>query len=121
MTAVSSTSAAHPAPRTEASPSSAAPLRGGRLSGLDGLRALAVAAVVAFHLDSSWLPGGFLGVDVFFVISGFLITRMLLTEVVETGGLRLGRFYARRARRLFPAVGTLLLAAVTLIGGLLIK
>ncbi len=84
----------------------------GRLSGLDGLRALAVAAVVAFHLDPSWLPGGFLGVDVFFVISGFLITRILLTELANTGTLRLGRFYARRCRRLLPAVGALLVAVL---------
>jgi peptidoglycan/LPS O-acetylase OafA/YrhL len=60
--------------------------------------------VVVFHLDFSLAPGGFLGVDVFFVISGFLITNMLATEILTTGGLRLGRFYLRRARRLLPTV-----------------
>ncbi|MGX7679272.1 acyltransferase family protein [Jatrophihabitans sp. DSM 45814] len=83
-----------------------------RLAGLDGLRGLAVAAVVMFHLDSALLPGGFLGVDVFFVISGFLITRLLLLEIVDSERLRLGRFYARRARRLFPAVAVLLVAVI---------
>jgi len=79
------------------------------LGGLDGLRAFAVAAVVLFHLDYSISSGGFLGVDVFFVISGFLITNLLCTEILQTGGLRLGRFYARRARRLLPSVLVLLL------------
>ena len=65
-----------------------------RLAGLDGLRAVAVLAVVAFHLDYSLAPGGFLGVDVFFVISGLLITNLIATEILETGRLRLGRFYA---------------------------
>ncbi|MBO0877929.1 MAG: acyltransferase, partial [Pseudonocardia sp.] len=62
-----------------------------------------------FHLDYSISPGGFLGVDVFFVISGFLITNLLCTEILQTGGLRIGRFYARRARRLLPSVLFLLL------------
>jgi peptidoglycan/LPS O-acetylase OafA/YrhL len=84
-----------------------------RLRGLDGLRAIAVMSVVIFHLDFSLAPGGFLGVDVFFVISGFLITNMLATEILSTGGLRLGRFYLRRARRLLPTV-LALLAVVTL-------
>jgi peptidoglycan/LPS O-acetylase OafA/YrhL len=81
--------------------------RGERLGGLDGLRAIAVAAVVLFHLDSSVVPGGFLGVDVFFVISGFLITRLLLTELHRTDTIALGAFYRRRARRLFPSVAVL--------------
>lgn len=86
-----------------------------RLSGLDGLRALAVAAVVLFHLDYSISSGGFLGVDVFFVISGFLITNLLCTEILRTGGLRLGRFYVRRLRRLLPSV-VVLLVVVTIAG-----
>ena len=84
-----------------------------RLHGLDGLRALAVLGVVAFHLDSRLAPGGFLGVDVFFVISGFLITRLITLEIIDTGTLRLSGFYVRRARRLLPAV-LVLLGAVSL-------
>lgn len=61
-------------------------------------------AVIVFHLHESWLPGGFLGVDVFFVISGFLITSLLVTEVAVTGRVDLRRFWIRRARRLLPAL-----------------
>ncbi len=61
-------------------PRSAGPGAGGHLAGLDGLRALAIAAVLVYHLDPGWLPGGFLGVDVFFVVSGFLITTLLVRE-----------------------------------------
>ena len=75
-----------------------------RLSGLDGLRALAVVAVLLFHADSSLLPGGFLGVDLFSVISGYLITRILLNELGETGRLDLTQFYLQRMFRLVPAV-----------------
>ncbi len=67
------------------------------------LRAVAVLLVVLFHLWPGRLPGGYIGVDVFFVISGFLITGHLLRETAETGRIKLGRFYARRARRLLPA------------------
>ena len=87
-------------------------MRWSRLTGLDGLRALAVIAVVLFHADSSLLPGGFLGVDVFFVISGYLITRMLLAELADGGRLDLARFYRRRAVRLLPAVFALIAAVV---------
>ncbi|MFJ2578661.1 acyltransferase family protein [Kitasatospora aureofaciens] len=82
----------------------------GRLPALDGLRALAVLAVIAFHFDLG-LGGGFLGVDLFFVLSGFVITRLLLIEHASRGRISLGRFWTRRARRLFPAV--LALLAVT--------
>ncbi len=82
-----------------------------RWSGLDGLRAIAVIGVLLYHAGVSWLPGGFLGVDLFFVISGFLITSLLLTEVRLTGRLSLRRFYLRRARRLLPAL-VLMLAVV---------
>ncbi len=78
--------------------------RAGRLAGLDGLRALAIAAVLVFHLDPSWLPGGFLGVDVFFVVSGFLITTLLVRERATTGRIDLPGFWTRRARRLLPAL-----------------
>ncbi len=86
-----------------------------RLAGLDGLRALAVVAVLVYHADPAWLPGGFLGVDVFFVVSGFLITRQLLVEYATRGTVALGAFYLRRARRLLPALGVLV-AAVALAG-----
>ncbi|AHY47834.1 Acyltransferase family [Rubrobacter radiotolerans] len=72
--------------------------------GLDGLRALAVLAVLLYHAGVAWIPGGFLGVEVFFVISGFLITALLLAEYRKTGGVDLARFWVRRARRLLPAV-----------------
>ena len=75
--------------------------------GVDGLRALAVAAVVLYHLGWSGLPAGFLGVDVFFVVSGYLITS-LLTESADRGELSLKRFWVRRARRLLPALLALL-------------
>jgi peptidoglycan/LPS O-acetylase OafA/YrhL/lysophospholipase L1-like esterase len=75
--------------------------------GVDGLRALAVAAVLLYHLGWSGLPAGFLGVDVFFVISGYLITS-LLTESADRGELSLKRFWVRRARRLLPALFALL-------------
>jgi peptidoglycan/LPS O-acetylase OafA/YrhL len=70
---------------------------------IDGLRGVAVAAVVLFHAFPAALPGGFVGVDVFFVLSGYLITGILVREVGSRGTLRLSRFYARRARRLLPA------------------
>jgi peptidoglycan/LPS O-acetylase OafA/YrhL len=74
------------------------------MPGVDGLRALAVAAVVAYHAGAGWLPGGFLGVDVFFVISGYLITSLLLAEHRASGSIDLVRFWMRRARRLLPAL-----------------
>jgi peptidoglycan/LPS O-acetylase OafA/YrhL len=83
------------------------------LRGLDGLRAVAVSAVVVFHFAPTVLPGGFLGVDLFFVISGYLITRLLLTEIDATGWLALRDFYVRRVRRLVPAVVALLLITAT--------
>jgi peptidoglycan/LPS O-acetylase OafA/YrhL len=73
------------------------------VAALDGVRALAVAAVLLYHGGVAWLPGGFLGVDVFFVLSGFLITSLLLAELRGTGRIDLLRFWGRRARRLLPA------------------
>ncbi|HEX6873773.1 MAG TPA: acyltransferase family protein [Micromonosporaceae bacterium] len=86
---------------------------------LDGVRALAVAAVLLFHGGVSWLPGGFLGVDAFFVLSGFLITSLLLAERAERGRIRLGAFWLRRARRLLPALVLVLVAVVATFRGVL--
>jgi len=69
---------------------------------IDGLRAIAVTAVVFYHLGFPWIPGGFLGVDLFFVISGYVITRLLLDSIARSGGLDLRGFYKARARRLLP-------------------
>ena len=80
------------------------------MPGLDGVRAIAVTAVLIFHANPDWLPGGFLGVDVFFALSGFLITSLLLAELDVSGGVRFGRFYQRRARRLLPALLLVLVA-----------
>ncbi|MEY2780286.1 MAG: hypothetical protein RL623_1466 [Actinomycetota bacterium] len=79
------------------------------LPGLDGLRAIAVMAVVVYHANKDWLHGGFLGVEVFFVISGYLITLLLLTESQQHGRIDFRSFWVRRARRLLPALWTLLL------------
>lgn len=88
-----------------------------RFAGLDGLRAVAVILVVVYHLfGPALLPGGFLGVDVFFVISGFLITSLLLRELAATGGIRLVEFWRRRARRLLPALLVVLAVCTTLAG-----
>lgn len=80
---------------------------------LQGLRAVAVALVVVFHLRPDLVPGGFIGVDVFFAISGFLITAHLLRELQTSGTVRLRRFWARRARRLLPAALTVLIVTLT--------
>ncbi len=78
--------------------------RSARMAGLDGLRALAVVGVLLYHAGMSWVPGGFLGVDLFFVISGFLITSLLISERQRSGAISISRFYLRRARRLLPAL-----------------
>ncbi len=80
------------------------------LPGLDGLRALAVVAVIVYHANSSWLHGGFLGVEVFFVISGYLITLLVIAEHERSGRVALGQFWLRRARRLLPALFTMMIA-----------
>jgi len=83
---------------------------------IDGLRALAVIAVMFYHLGFSWIPGGFLGVDLFFVISGYVITRLLLDSIAQSGGLDLRGFYIARARRLLPALIFMLVSTVIAIG-----
>lgn len=85
-----------------------------RFGGLDGLRAIAVTLVLAYHLFPRALPGGFLGVDVFFAISGFLITSLLLREAAAGTGIRLGAFWRRRARRLLPALALVMLVCSSL-------
>ena len=85
---------------------------------LDGLRAFAVAAVIAYHFGAGWAPGGFLGVDAFFVLSGYLITSLLLTEWGRSGHVSLPAFWARRARRLLPAL-LVVLGAVALYAAVL--
>jgi peptidoglycan/LPS O-acetylase OafA/YrhL len=84
----------------------------GHRPALDGLRGVAIVMVVAFHAAYRVLPGGYLGVELFFVLSGFLITWLLVEEVGRTGGVRLGRFYARRALRLLPALGAVVVVYV---------
>jgi peptidoglycan/LPS O-acetylase OafA/YrhL len=79
---------------------------------IQGLRALAVGLVIVYHLRPEWLPGGFVGVDVFFVISGYLIIGTLTGELRRTGTIRLREFYARRIRRLLPAASVVLLSTV---------
>jgi peptidoglycan/LPS O-acetylase OafA/YrhL len=78
--------------------------------GLDGLRAISVIAVIFYHAGFSWMHGGFLGVEVFFVVSGFLITSLLIEERERTGGIALRQFWLRRARRLLPALFAVLIA-----------
>ncbi len=78
------------------------------IGGLDGVRALAIVAVLLYHAEFAWIPGGFLGVEVFFVVSGFLITSLLLAEHARSGRIDLRSFWIRRARRLLPALGLFL-------------
>lgn len=85
------------------------------LSEIDGLRAIAVVAVLAFHLDARLLGGGFVGVDIFFVISGYLIATLLINEI-EDGNFSILRFYQRRIARIAPT--SLFVVAITMIAGL---
>lgn len=82
------------------------------IAGLDGLRALAVIAVIAYHIAPGALPGGYIGVDIFFVISGFLISTLLMNEHDQTGTINFKKFWMRRARRLLPA----LIATICIVG-----
>ncbi len=83
------------------------------LPGLDGLRAISVLAVIVYHANHTWLAGGFLGVEVFFVISGYLITMLLVAESQRTGRISLRDFWIRRARRLLPAMWTLMVGVTS--------
>lgn len=93
----------------EVQPSAAAP---SYQPELDGIRAIAIVAVLLFHTGAKWLSGGYLGVDVFFVVSGYLITTLLLREQMTAGTISLRAFYRRRARRLLPALVVTLFVAV---------
>ena len=79
---------------------------------LDGLRALSVIAVISYHAGIDWIPGGFIGVEVFFVVSGFLITSLMIDEQHVSGKVSLKQFWIRRARRLLPALFTMLIASL---------
>ena len=83
---------------------------------IDGLRAIAVVAVLLYHLGFSWIPGGFLGVDLFFVISGYVITRLLLDSIQRSGGLDLRGFYGARIRRLLPALLFMIVSTALFVG-----
>jgi peptidoglycan/LPS O-acetylase OafA/YrhL len=89
------------------------PLKNRYIIGLDGLRAIAVLAVIAYHLNFNWAAGGLLGVTVFFVLSGYLITDLLIAEFVTTDRINFKNFWIRRARRLLPAMFTMLLVVIT--------
>ena len=94
------------------------------LPSIDSLRAIAVIAVIIYHIDANYLPGGVLGVDLFFVLSGYLISSLIIKEYKSTGTVNLYNFYVRRARRLLPAVYfmiTVVLIIITLFNGVLLK
>ena len=83
---------------------------------IDGLRAVAVIAVMLYHLGFKWIPGGFLGVDLFFVISGYVITRLLLDSIQRSGGLDLRAFYVARIRRLLPPLVFMIITTTIVVG-----
>ena len=83
---------------------------------IDGLRAVAVIAVMLYHLGFKWIPGGFLGVDLFFVISGYVITRLLLDSIQRSGGLDLRAFYVARIRRLLPPLVFMIISTTIVVG-----
>ena len=86
------------------------------ISSIDGLRAIAVTAVVMYHLGISWIPGGFLGVDLFFVISGYVITRLILDSINQSSALDLRAFYAARLRRIYPGFLFMVICTIIFIG-----
>lgn len=102
--------------RTDSAAKEQAPMRpkSRYIPALDGLRTLAVVAVVLYHLNLTWAQGGLLGVTIFFVLSGYLITRLLLNEIAKTGRIDLKSFWIRRIRRLFPAVVTVVVVTCAL-------
>ena len=115
-TAGSHRSPANKGARTDSAAKEQAPTRpkSRYIPALDGLRTLAVVAVVLYHLNLTWAQGGLLGVTIFFVLSGYLITRLLLNEIAKTGRIDLKSFWIRRIRRLFPAVVTVVVVTCAL-------
>lgn len=109
-------SPANKSARTDSAAKEQAPTRpkSRYIPALDGLRTLAVVAVVLYHLNLTWAQGGLLGVTIFFVLSGYLITRLLLNEIAKTGRIDLKSFWIRRIRRLFPAVVTVVVVTCAL-------
>ncbi|HLS01402.1 MAG TPA: acyltransferase, partial [Beutenbergiaceae bacterium] len=101
------TTTTHPEPKAR----SAGPKRRVRKD-IQALRALAVVVVLGYHFTPTLVPGGYVGVDIFFVISGFVITSLMIAEVEATGKLNLAKFYARRARRILPAATVTVVATV---------
>ena len=110
--------AGRPAPSAEQAPAGrlvpGTERRSRYIPALDGIRTLAVIAVVLYHLNLTWAQGGFLGVTIFFVLSGYLITRLLLAEFEQTDRIDLKRFWVRRVRRLVPATITLVIVVAVL-------
>ena len=94
----------------------ATPRRIRYIPAIDGLRAVAVIAVMLYHLGFKWIPGGFLGVDLFFVISGYVITRLLLDSIQRSGGLDLRAFYVARVRRLLPPLVFMIITTTVVVG-----
>jgi peptidoglycan/LPS O-acetylase OafA/YrhL len=86
------------------------------IQSIDGLRAIAVTAVVLYHLGISWIPGGFLGVDLFFVISGYVITRLILDSINRSSALDLRAFYWARLRRIYPGFLFMVFSTIIFIG-----
>ena len=89
-------------------------MRNARYESLDGIKGFALIGIIWYHLSQRSLPGGFIGVDVFFTVSGFLLALSVLREIDRTGRLRLGNFYLRRLSRLWPAMAFMIADSVSL-------
>lgn len=114
----STSQASKPAVQTQTTPHAQSRTRAPRLHGLDTLRVLAVFLVIIYHFVPSALPGGFVGVDVFFVLSGFLITSLLVQEWRRDRRISLKEFWRRRARRILPALGVMVVVVIAIVGAI---